>query len=527
MRPLTQLMHTKHAYVSDPRSGEFLTVSTNSTSCLLCHAGPEASVQRGVHHNSIATNGSLAMQCQNCHGSISAVGTAGRQGWADEPKCQSCHTGTAVSNSGALRFTSAFDATGQIRQPANRAYATETNVPAAGLELFRVSQGHGGLNCAACHGSAHAEWLSTQANDNVQSQQIQNLAGGGVLTSCSACHTSTPPARTGGPHGMHPVDSSWASNHDQNNRTECQACHGVDYRGSVLSWAQGARSFSGDINSQFWHGFQIGCYTCHAGPNGGDTGSGNTNAPPSVSNLLATTLSGTPLQIPLTGSDPNGNVLSYRVVSQPAHGTVSLTGNTATYFPEQGFVGNDSFTYAAWDGSTDSKLGTVTLTATSGPCALTASTLVPTAAFPNSAVPFRATAVLTQCSGAITYDWDFGDGSPHASGTNVSHIYPVSADYGWTLNVTSGGASQTVSGVLTVSPTLGPPLILTATSLGFLVNLSWPADPIPTALETATDIGQPYAWQPDVDPVYFDGTNNNVQIFFPYWQQLFRVRRLP
>jgi PKD repeat protein len=142
-------------------------------------------------------------------------------------------------------------------------------------------------------------------------------------------------------------------------------------------------------------------------------------------------------------------------------------------------------------------------------------------------VPFRATAVLTQCSSAITYDWDFGDGGPHAAGTNVSHIYPVPADYSWTLSVTSGGASQTVSGVLTVSPTLGPPLILTATSLGFLVNLSWPADPIPTALETATDIGQPYAWQPDVDPVYFDGTNNNVQIFFPYSQQLFRVRRLP
>ena len=527
MRPLTQLVHTKHSYVSDPQSGQFMASSTNSGSCLLCHAGPEKLLLRGVHHNSIATNGSLAMQCQSCHGTIGAVGAPGRQGWVDEPKCQSCHTGSAVNNSGALRFTSVSDSSGQVRQPANWTYATETNVPAAGMELFGASQGHGGLNCAACHGSAHAEWLSTQANDNAQSQQLQNPAGGGVLTECSVCHVVTPAALTGGPHGMHPADSQWASSHDQGDRSQCQACHGTDYHGSVLSWAQGIRTFSGDINSQFWRGFQLGCYTCHAGPTGGDVGSGNTNAPPSVPSLSATTVSGTPVQIPVTGSDPNGNTLSFRVVSQPVHGTVSLTGNTATYFPEPGFVGADSFTYAAWDGSTDSKLGTVALTTTEGQCALTATALVPTAAFPNAEVPFRASAALTQCSGAIAYDWDFGDGSLHASRSNVSHTYPVAADYTWKLTVTSARASQTASGVLTVSPTLGQPLLLTATSLGFVLDLSWPADSIPTALETATDVGEPYAWQPDVDPVYFDGTNNNVQIFFPYWQQLFRVRRLP
>lgn len=526
MRPLTQLMHTKHSYVTNPRSGEFLTSSTNSSSCLLCHAGPEARLMRGVHHNTIATNGSLAMQCQSCHGSISAVGAAGRKGWVDEPKCQSCHTGAAVNNSGALRFSTVFDGSGQIRQPANLTYATETNVPTDGLALFRASHGHGGINCAACHGSAHAEWLSTQTNDNLQGQQLQSNEGGGVLTACSVCHVVTPSPATGGPHGMHPVDSRWASNHDQGSRTQCQTCHGADYRGTVISWAQGNRTYGGDINSQFWHGFQIGCYTCHAGPNGGELGF-NTNVAPSVPNLPATTLSGSPIQISVTGSDPNGNSLSYRVVTQPIHGTVSLTGNTATYFPEPGFVGNDSLKYAAWDGSTDSKLGTVALTVTAGACLLSASALVPTAAFPNSQVPFSAIATLTQCAGSIAYDWDFGDGSPHGSGTNVSHIYPAPADYAWTLTVTSGGSSQTVSNVLTISPTLGPPLILTATYMGFALNLSWPADSIPTALETATDPGQPYAWQPDADPVYFDGTNNKVQIFFPYWEQLFRVRRLP
>jgi PKD repeat protein len=169
----------------------------------------------------------------------------------------------------------------------------------------------------------------------------------------------------------------------------------------------------------------------------------------------------------------------------------------------------------------------VALTTSSGTCVLSASALAPTAAFPGAPIPFRAIASLSMCSSSISYDWDFGDGTPHATGTNVSHTYTLAADYTWTLKVTAGSATQTVQAVVTISPTLGAPLILTATSLGFLLNLSWPADAVPTSLETATDLGQPYAWQMDVDPVYFDGTNNNVQIFFPSPQQLFRVRRVP
>jgi len=41
---------------------------------------------------------------------------------------------------------------------------------------------------------------------------------------------------------------------------------------------------------------------------------------------------------------------------------VALDGTTATYFPFDGFSGVDTFTFAAWDGWTDSNLGTVTVT---------------------------------------------------------------------------------------------------------------------------------------------------------------------
>ena len=31
-----------------------------------------------------------------------------RTGWLDEPACQSCHSGTAVHNNGAIRYLSVF-----------------------------------------------------------------------------------------------------------------------------------------------------------------------------------------------------------------------------------------------------------------------------------------------------------------------------------------------------------------------------------------------------------------------------------
>jgi len=521
MRPMTQIMHTKHSYVTDPHSGSLLTFMTNSAACLLCHAGPEQQFVRGVHHNTVNTDGTLAMQCQNCHGAMTAVGAAGRNGWLDEPRCQSCHAGTATSNAGALRYTSVFTAAGQVRQPVDITFAAQTNYPVSGPSAFQVSPGHGGLKCASCHGPAHAELLSLQANDNVQSQMVQGATG--VLASCVGCHTSTPTNQTSGPHGMHPVDQQWASSHGDGGRS-CQTCHGTDYRGTVLSWTRADRGF-GSGGSHFWHGFQTGCYTCHFGPNG--TNIPNTNVPPVVVNLSSNTTAESAVTINLLGSDANGDALTYRVVTQPLHGIASATSNVATFFPAPGFVGSDSFTYAAWDGSTDSNLGTVGLTVTPGQCALAVSTLVPTADFPNVAVPFRAAGLLSQCAGAISYDWDFGDGTAHGSGTNVGHVYPVAGDYTWKLTATAAGVSQTATNIITISPTLGPPLILTLTWLGWQVEVSWPYDPIPTSLETTTDLGQAYGWQMDVDPVFSDGINNMVYILVTSDIQYFRVRRVP
>jgi hypothetical protein len=72
-----------------------------------------------------------------------------------------------------------------------------------------------------------------------------------------------------GPHGMHPVGSAWVSAHHEDSVTNqlaaCRACHGVDYRGTVLSRMFATRTMAGRTLAA---GTVVGCYTCHDGPNG-------------------------------------------------------------------------------------------------------------------------------------------------------------------------------------------------------------------------------------------------------------------
>ena len=371
IEPLTQAVHRRMASVFDPVSGMLLDAVGNRSECYRCHPGATTRCLRGVMGNAVAADGSRAMQCQSCHGSMLDVASTTRTGWLDEPACQSCHTGTAVSNSGQLRYTSVFDTPGVPRTPTDLTFATNPDTPTPGHSLYRFSAGHGGLQCAACHGSTHAEFPSSQRNDNLQSIAIQGHVG--MLVECQSCHGTTPSTVTGGPHGMHPVGQAWVNGHGDvvggddgggasggAGTAQCQACHGADYRGTVLSRVQADRSVSTEDfgNRFFWRGFQVGCYTCHFGPGGEG---GNPNRPAVVTATAASTSEETPVLIPLTASDPDGDVLTLRIVSQPNHGTAGLNGTTAEYFPEAGFAGSDSFTFAAWDGSTDSNLGTVSV----------------------------------------------------------------------------------------------------------------------------------------------------------------------
>jgi hypothetical protein len=343
--PLTTSIHSKHATVMDPEVNLPLDHSDNRSSCYRCHPGSATKCLRGAMGGAIASDGSMSMQCQSCHGNLSHVGRAGRQGWLEEPNCQSCHTGTATSNNGQIRYASSFTDTNTWieRVAVNQTFATKSNTPAAGISLYRFSAGHGGLQCSACHGSTHAEFPATHRNDNVRNEKIQGHAG--VIVECTSCHTSmsvNPTTARGGPHGMHPVGSGWAKDHHDfiGNFANCQACHGVDYRGTPLSRMQASRTMNVSLDETpvsfpTFKGAEVGCYNCHNGP---FQSSANTTPHPVATNFTTNTLNSAALTFTLPVS---GSGASPRVISQPAHGALGLINNIATYFPEAGFVGTD------------------------------------------------------------------------------------------------------------------------------------------------------------------------------------------
>ena len=71
-----------------------------------------------------------------------------------------------------------------------------------------------------------------------------------------------------------------------------------------------------------------------------------------------------PISITLSASDADGDSLTYTVVSQPSNGVLTGTAPNLTYKSNAGFNGNDSFTFKANDGTTDTKEATIKITIT-------------------------------------------------------------------------------------------------------------------------------------------------------------------
>ncbi|HOI96063.1 MAG TPA: Ig-like domain-containing protein, partial [Syntrophobacter fumaroxidans] len=66
--------------------------------------------------------------------------------------------------------------------------------------------------------------------------------------------------------------------------------------------------------------------------------------------------------ITLTGTDADGDTLSFTVTSSPAHGTLSGTAPNLTYTPAAGYHGPDAFEFKVNDGKADSAAATVSIT---------------------------------------------------------------------------------------------------------------------------------------------------------------------
>jgi hypothetical protein len=85
------------------------------------------------------------------------------------------------------------------------------------------------------------------------------------------------------------------------------------------------------------------------------------NRPPTAAGQAVSTEQGTDVPITLTGSDPDGDPLTFEVVTPPAHGSLLGSGPALTYRPAPGFTGSDAFTFRVSDGELVSAAATVTI----------------------------------------------------------------------------------------------------------------------------------------------------------------------
>ena len=86
------------------------------------------------------------------------------------------------------------------------------------------------------------------------------------------------------------------------------------------------------------------------------------NHPPTANGQNVSLDEDTTAAISLTGSDPDGDAITFSIVVQPAHGTLTGSAPNVVYIPAPDYFGTDSFAFRTNDGSANSQNGVVNLT---------------------------------------------------------------------------------------------------------------------------------------------------------------------
>ena len=86
------------------------------------------------------------------------------------------------------------------------------------------------------------------------------------------------------------------------------------------------------------------------------------NSAPDASDLQLITNTDVSVDFNLSASDVDGDALTYSLLTQPQHGTLSGSAPQLSYLPEASYSGEDSFSFSVSDGTVQSRVATVSIT---------------------------------------------------------------------------------------------------------------------------------------------------------------------
>ncbi|MBT1544323.1 Ig-like domain-containing protein [Curtobacterium aurantiacum] len=197
---------------------------------------------------------------------------------------------------------------------------------------------------------------SGNTNTGTVTVTVTPVAGGGS-TSAEADATTTVPAGTGLLDGAKGTDLAVTD-------------HTKPGHGDVEVGKDGSYTYKPEPGYSGPDGFD---YTVTDGSGTPATGTVTIVVAPKAAADTATTSAATPVDVAVTGND-SGTKLAVTAVSQPGHGTATITGGATggstttpgnvTFTPAEGFSGTDTFTYTVTDPTGGTATATVTVTVT-------------------------------------------------------------------------------------------------------------------------------------------------------------------
>ena len=182
---------------------------------------------------------------------------------------------------------------------------------------------------------------------------------------------------------------------------------------------------------------------------------GSTVSVPTASNGAVSTNENTAVSGTLSAA-AGGASMTFAVVAQPAHGTVTLTNASTgafTYTPTSGYSGSDAFTFDAKDSAGTSNVATESVTVNA------VSSGKPVANFTDTVSGLTATFTdsSTDTGGTISsHAWTFGDGGT-STAASPSHTYAAAGTYSVTETVkdSTGATSSKTASVTVTAPVQG------------------------------------------------------------------------